>query len=48
MASDGKARRGIHGEQVPGVRLVAAYDVHTGRVLAHKGGEAENPGGGAD
>lgn len=43
---DGKALRGIHGEQLPGVRLVAAYDVQTGLVLAHKGGEAENHAGG--
>ena len=48
MAIDGKARRGSHGEQVPGVRLVAADDVQTGLVLAQKGGEAENPRGAAD
>jgi hypothetical protein len=42
IALDGKALRGIHGEQVPGVRLVAAYDVQTGLVLAHKGGEGQN------
>jgi DDE_Tnp_1-associated len=47
IAIDGKALRGIHGEQVPGVRLVAADDVQTGLVLAHKGGEAHNRGGGA-
>src|SRR5262249_16898252 len=41
IALDGKALRGIHGEQLPGVRLVAAYDVQTGLVLAHGGGEAE-------
>src|SRR5258708_6592335 len=41
IAIDGKALRGIHGEQLPGVRLVAAYDVQTGLVLAQKGGEAE-------
>src|SRR5262249_52660222 len=40
IASDGKALRGIHAEQLPGVRLVAAYDVQTGLVLAQKGGEA--------
>jgi len=40
IAIDGKALRGIHGEQLPGVRLVAAYDVQTGLVLAQKGGEA--------
>src|SRR5262249_42168464 len=37
IAIDGKAWRGIHGERLPGVRLVAAYDVQTGLVLAHKG-----------
>jgi hypothetical protein len=45
IALDGKALRGIHGqhgEQVPGVRLVAAYDVQTGLVLAQGGGEAAN------
>jgi hypothetical protein len=39
IAIDGKALRGIHGEELPGVRLVAAYDVQTGLVLAQKGGE---------
>lgn len=51
IAIDGKALRGIHGEQLPGVRLVAAYDVGTGLVLAPKGGEAENqnrPAAGGD
>lgn len=42
IALDGKALRGIHGEQLPGVRLVAAYDVRTGLVLGQKGGEAQN------
>ena len=42
IAIDGKALRGIHGEQLPGVRLVAAYDVRTGLVLGQKGGEAQN------
>ncbi len=37
IAIDGKALRGIHGEEVPGVRLVAAYDVRTGLVLAPGG-----------
>lgn len=50
IAIDGKALRGIHGqhgEQLPGVRLVAAYDVQTGLVLAQKGGQAQHsPGGG--
>ncbi len=47
IAIDGKALRGIHGEQLPGVRLVAAYDVQTGLVLAQKGGEAASHPGGA-
>lgn len=47
IAIDGKALRGIHGEQLPGVRLVAAYDVKTGLVLAQKGGEAQNRARGA-
>lgn len=40
IAIDGKALRGIHGEQLPGVRLVAAYDVQSGLVLGQKGGQA--------
>jgi DDE_Tnp_1-associated len=44
IAIDGKALRGIHGEQLPGVRLVAAYDVQTGLVLAQKGGEGPHRG----
>jgi hypothetical protein len=48
IAIDGKALRGIHGEQLPGVRLVAAYEVQTGLVLAQRGGEAEKrPGDGS-
>src|SRR5258708_13735981 len=43
IAIDGKALPGIHGEQLPGVRLVAAYDVQTGLVLAQQGGKAKNP-----
>ena len=42
IAIDGKALRGIHGEQLPGVRVVATYDVQTGLVLAQKGGKAGN------
>src|SRR5262249_30488778 len=46
IALDGKALRGLHGEHLPGVRLVAAYDVQTGLVLAQGGGEAAlRPGG---
>lgn len=38
IALDGKALRGIHGTEVPGVRLVAAYDVEAGLVLVQQGG----------
>jgi DDE_Tnp_1-associated len=41
VALDGKTLRGIHGEQVPGVHLVAAYAHHTGAVLGQKGGAAK-------
>ncbi len=34
LALDGKTLRGIHGDQVPGVHLVAAYAHETGTVLA--------------
>jgi hypothetical protein len=37
IALDGKHLRGIHGEQMPGVHLVAAYAHRTGAVLAQKG-----------
>lgn len=47
MALEGKALRGIHGEQLPGVRLVAASASPTGLVLAQKGGEAPNGASGA-
>jgi hypothetical protein len=36
---DGKALRGIHGEELPGVRLVAVYAPEAGRVLAQAGGQ---------
>ena len=39
IALDGKALRGIHGEEIPGVRLVAAYGHEGGLVLAQKGGK---------
>ncbi len=39
IALDGKALRGIHGEELPGVRLVAAYAIQTGLVLGQRGGE---------
>jgi hypothetical protein len=35
---DGKALRGIHGEELPGVRLVALYATQAGLVLAQAGG----------
>lgn len=34
LAVDGKTLRGIHGEELPGVHLVAVYAVHSDRVLA--------------
>jgi hypothetical protein len=39
LALDGKGLRGMHGEELPGVRLVALYDVQAGVVLAQKGGK---------
>ena len=39
IAIDGKGLRGIHGEELPGVRLVAAYSDGAGRVLAQSGGQ---------
>lgn len=39
IAIDGKSVRGIHGEELPGVRLVAAYAHSTGLVLGQKGGK---------
>ena len=42
LAVDGKTLRGIHGDQVPGVHLVAAYAHQAGAVLA----EAPSPGKG--
>jgi hypothetical protein len=37
IAIDGKGLRDIHGEQLPGVRLVAAYSDWAGLVLAQSG-----------
>lgn len=37
LALDGKELRGIHGEQMPGVRLVAVYAVKSGLVADQKG-----------
>jgi hypothetical protein len=42
IAIDGKGLRGIHGEELPGVRLVAAYSERAGLVLAQEGGQGGN------
>jgi hypothetical protein len=47
LVLDGKALRGIHGEQLPGVRLVAVYAPEAGLVLAQAGGQ-DPRGAGAD
>jgi len=39
IAVDGKSLRGIHGEKLPGVQLVAAYSHQAGIVLGQSGGE---------
>ena len=39
IAIDGKGLRGIHGEELPGVRLVAVYAGEAGLVLAQSGGK---------
>jgi len=39
IAIDGKGLRGIHGEELAGVRLVAAYSDGAGLVLAQSGGQ---------
>lgn len=44
IAIDGKALRGIHGEEMPGVRLVAAYAQEAGLVLGQKGGQERQEG----
>lgn len=41
VAIDGKTLRGIHGDEVAGARLVAAYAHRAGFVLAQKGGVAQ-------
>jgi len=43
IAIDGKGLRGIHGEELPGVRLVAAYSDTAGLVLAQAGGKGRYP-----
>jgi hypothetical protein len=47
LVLDGKALRGIHGEELPGVRLVAVYAPEAGLVLAQAGGQ-DPRGAGAD
>ena len=43
MAIDGKALRGIHGDQLPGVHLVAAYAHQAGIVVGQQAvGEKRN------
>ena len=42
IAIEGKALRGIHGGELPGVRLVAAYAGESGLVLGQKGGSGAN------
>jgi uncharacterized protein YoaH (UPF0181 family) len=37
LAIDGKQLRGIHGEEIPGVRLVAAYAQQSGLVIGQQG-----------
>ncbi len=44
IAIDGKGLRGQHGEELPGVRLVAAYVDAAGVVLRQKGGEGGGRG----
>ena len=39
LVVDGKALRGLHGDELPGVRLVAAYAVDAGLVVGQKGGK---------
>ena len=39
LAGDGKALRGLPGDELPGGRLVAAYAVETGLGVGQKGGE---------
>ena len=46
VAVDGKALRGIHGGELPGVRLVAGYAHGSGLVLGQKGGAQTGGTGG--
>ena len=47
IAIDGKGLRGIHGEELPGVRLVAAFADGPGVVLGQSGGKGQGARGGA-
>ena len=42
---DGKALRGIHGEELAGVRLVALYAPEAGLVLTQAGGQDQGGAG---
>ena len=44
IAIDGKALRGLHGRELPGVRLVAAYAGDSGLVLGQTGGQGGSQG----
>ncbi len=46
LVLDGKALRGLHGEELPGVRLVAVYAPEAGLVLAQAGGQDQRGAGG--
>jgi hypothetical protein len=48
IAIDGKGLRGIHGEELPGVRLIAAYADKPGLVLGQLGGKGKTKRGGAE
>lgn len=48
IAIDGKRLRGIHGEELPGVHLVAAYAQGAGLVMGQKGGQGPTQRDGAD
>jgi DDE_Tnp_1-associated len=45
LVLDGKALRGMHGEELPGVRLVALYAPEAGQVLAQAGGQDQRGAG---
>ncbi|HKW22617.1 MAG TPA: transposase family protein [Ktedonobacterales bacterium] len=45
LVLDGKALRGIHGEELPGVRLVSVYAPEAGLVLAQAGGQDQRGAG---